>query len=137
VIYLLDTNAAIGLLNDRPRTVRHRFRAALAAGASMVTSAVVLFELEYGVAKSLDRQANAERLRIFLNGGIGMLAFDEFDAAAAGELRAELEAAGTPIGPYDMLIAAQARRRGATVITANVNEFARVRGLTCEDWAAA
>jgi tRNA(fMet)-specific endonuclease VapC len=135
VIYLLDTNAVIALLNYKPRTVRHRFRAAITAGASLVTSTVVLFELQYGVAKSRDRKANAERLRIFRSGGIGMIAFDEDDAAAAGELRAELERAGTPIGPYDVLIGAQARRREATIVTANFSEFARIHGLLCEDWA--
>jgi PIN domain len=52
----------------------------------------------------------------------------------AGDLRATLEAAGTPIGPYDLLIAAQALRTGATLVTANVSEFARVRGLVWQDW---
>jgi hypothetical protein len=50
---------------------------------------------------------------------------------------ATLEAGGTPIGPYDMLIAAQALRRGATLVTANVKEFSRVRGLAWQDWSAA
>ncbi len=54
----------------------------------------------------------------------------------AGDLRAALEAAGTPIGPYDLLIAAQALRIGATLVTANVSEFARVSGLVWQDWAA-
>ncbi len=136
-MYLLDTNAVIGLLNDRPKTVRYRFRAAMEAGASLVTSTVVLFELGYGVANSRDRKANAERLRVFLSGGIGVLAFDEQDAAAAGKLRAELQATDSPIGPYDVLIGAQARWRGATMVTANTTEFARVHGLICEDWATA
>ena len=63
--------------------------------------------------------------------------FDDEDAAAAGDLRAALEAAGTPIGPYDLLIAAQALRSGTTLVTANVSEFARVRGLLWQDWTAA
>jgi tRNA(fMet)-specific endonuclease VapC len=65
-----------------------------------------------------------------------VVAFDEEDAAAAGELRATLEAAGTPIGPYDLLIAAQAMRTRATLVTANVSEFERVGGLVWEDWTA-
>jgi tRNA(fMet)-specific endonuclease VapC len=61
--------------------------------------------------------------------------FDDGDAMAAGELRGALADAGTPIGPYDLMIAAQARRAGATLVTADVSEFARVPGLALEDWA--
>ena len=60
--------------------------------------------------------------------------FDEEDARAAGRVRAELAAAGTPIGAYDILIAGQAVRSGATLVTADSREFARVRGLAWEDW---
>lgn len=88
----------------------------------------------YGVARSERRRENAERLRILLSGAIAVVPFDEEDAAAAGELRATLEAAGSPAGPYDLLIAAQATRTRATLVTANVAEFARVRGLAWEDW---
>jgi len=66
-----------------------------------------------------------------------VLPFGEEDALAAGDLRAGLEAAGTPIGPYDLLIAAQALRSGTMLVTANVAEFARVRGLLWQDWTAA
>ena len=52
MIYLLDTNAVIGLLNDMPRTIRQRFRTAATAGASIFISSIVLFGLEHGVAKS-------------------------------------------------------------------------------------
>jgi predicted nucleic acid-binding protein len=57
-------------------------------------------------------------------------------AVAAGDLRTTLETAGKPLGPYDRLIAADALRTGATLVTANVSEFARVRGLVCQDWTA-
>ena len=77
---------------------------------------------------------NAERLRIFLSSNIAVVVFNELDAVAAGDLRALLEVEGIPIGPYDLLIAAQALRRRATLVTANVREFARVRGLINEDW---
>ena len=63
--------------------------------------------------------------------------FESQDAEEAGDIRAALERTGKPIGPYDLLIAAQARRRGATLITANEREFARVPGLKTADWAAA
>ncbi len=96
----------------------------------------MLYELWYGVARSERRRENAQRLRIFLSGNIDLIPFDEEDAVAAGDLRAALEAAGKPIGPYDLVIGAQALRSGATLVTANVSEFARVRGLAWEDWTA-
>jgi tRNA(fMet)-specific endonuclease VapC len=64
------------------------------------------------------------------------LPFEIEDAEEAGDIRAALERAGTPIGPYDILIAAQARRRGAILVTANEHEFARVPGLMVEDWSS-
>jgi hypothetical protein len=60
---------------------------------------------------------------------------DRQRAEEAGEIRAAIERAGTPIGPYDVLIAAQARRRSALLVTANTGELARVPGLNAEDWA--
>jgi tRNA(fMet)-specific endonuclease VapC len=97
--------------------------------------AITLFELQYGVAKSERRAENEDRLAIFLGAPIAVLPFDADDAREAGEIRAALSKAGTPIGPYDLLIAAQARRRGAVLVTANVREFARVPRLKTEDWA--
>ena len=134
--YLLDTNAVIALLKNRPRSVRNRLRRIASGGTSIAVSTVVLYELWYGVARSQRRRENAERLRVFLSGNIDVAPFDEEDAVAAGDLRAALETAGTPIGPYDLLIAAQALRSGATLITADVSEFARVRGLERQDWTA-
>ncbi len=135
--YLLDTNAVIALLRNHPPNVRSRLRRAVSEGASIAVPAVALYELWYGVARSARRNENAERLRVFLSGDIHIVPFDDEDAAAAGDLRAALEAAGTPIGSYDLLIAAQALRSGTTLVTANVSEFARVRGLLWQDWTAA
>jgi len=137
VNYLLDTNAVIALLKDQPAGVRPRLRRAMARGASVAVSSIVLYELWYGVARSGRRAENAERLRVFMSGDIEILSFDAEDAAAAGDLRGTLEAAGTPIGPYDTLIAAQALRSGATLVTANESEFARVPDLAWQDWSAA
>jgi len=131
--YLLDTNAVIALLRNNPPGVRIRLRLVVSRGASV---AVVLYELWYGVARSERRRENAERLRVFLSGNIAVVPFAEEDAVAAGELRAVLERAGTPVGPYNLLIAAQARRSGTTLVTANVSEFARVDGLAWQDWTA-
>ena len=134
--YLLDTNAVIALLKNQPAAARSRFRRAASRGSPIAVSSVVLYELWYGVARSERRRENAERLRVFLSGNVGVIPFDEEDALVAGDLRAGLEAAGTPIGPYDLLIAAQALRSGATLVTANVAEFARVDGLVWQDWSA-
>jgi tRNA(fMet)-specific endonuclease VapC len=136
VSYLLDTNAVIALLRDEPAIFRKRLRRAVSRSAAIALSSIVLYELWYGVARSGRRRENAERLRALLSGGVEVIGFDEEDAKAAGELRATLEAAGTPIGPYDLLIAAQALRTGATLVTANVSEFTRVPGLQWQDWSA-
>lgn len=132
--YLLDTNAVIALLNNRPPTVRSRLRSLPATEWPVSVSSIVVYELWYGVARSGRQQENAERLRSFLSGNIRVLPFEEEDAAVAGELRAELGRAGTPIGPYDLLIASQAFRSDVILVTANANEFSRVPGLNWEDW---
>ena len=132
--YLLDTNAVVALLRNKPGGVRERYRAAEAAGDYLALSSIVLFELWYGVAKSSQVPENTERLRILLSGDLDLLDFDDEDARAAGQVRADLERAGTPIGSYDVLIAGQALRRGLTVVTANTSEFSRVTGLSWHDW---
>ena len=132
--YLLDTNTVVALLKNKPARVRERLRRVVSEDALIAVSSVVLFELWYGVARSGRRQENTEQLRAFLSGDISILPFQEEDAAIAGDLRATLEMSGTPIGPDDLLIAAQALRAGATLATANVSEFARVPGLVWQDW---
>jgi tRNA(fMet)-specific endonuclease VapC len=134
--YLLDTNAVIALLKNEPAIFRKRLRRAVSRGAAIGISSIVLYELWHGVARSARRRENAERIRVLLSGGIEVDSFDEEDAKAAGELRATLEAAGSPIGPYDLMIAAHALRAGATLITAKIAEFARVPGLQRQDWTA-
>jgi tRNA(fMet)-specific endonuclease VapC len=131
----LDTNIAIYVINRRVPALRHRLAEQLRAGTEIGFSAIALFELRYGHARS-NRQAESDRLlEEFLAPGIIVLAFDEEDAAHAGDIRAYLERRGTPIGPYDYLIAAQARRRGAALVTLNTREFERVPGLLVVNWA--
>ena len=132
--WLLDTNACIAIINGEPVGVRHRLRAALTRGEPVAVSSIALFELWYGVAKSARTAANTERLAVFL-APLVTLPFDDDDARAAGAVRAALEQAGTPIGAYDTLLAGQALRRGLVLVTANVSEFARVNGLTWQNWA--
>jgi tRNA(fMet)-specific endonuclease VapC len=131
----LDTNAVIAILNNRNPLVRLRVEAAIGLGHPLAISSVVLFELHYGAAKSARPDRNAQRIVDFLAAPIEVLPFDSADAEDAGDIRAALESTGTPIGPYDLLIAAQARRRAALLVTANGREFARVPRLKFEDWA--
>lgn len=133
--YCLDTNACIALINGTSVAVRSRFKEAVAEGSVVCVSTVVLHELWYGVAKSHRRESNTARLQAFLSGPFEVLDWDDADARAAGEVRSQLEREGRMIGAYDALIAAQAVRRGITLVTANTKEFKRVDGLLWEDWA--
>lgn len=133
--YLLDTNACIALINGKPAAVRTRFQKTITAGAEIFVPSVVSFELWYGVAKSMLKEFNTRRLEAFFAGPISILPFDHEDAQMAGSIRATLEISGKPIGAYDLLIAGQAIRHKLTLVTANVSEFARIKGLTWQDWA--
>lgn len=133
--YLLDTNACIALINDNPPEVRARFRVVHESGSRILVSSIAIFELWYGVTKSSRREFNRKRLEAFLAGPILVLAFEEDDSPVAGSLRAGLEVVGRPIGAYDLLIAGQALRHQLTLVTANVSEFSRVKGLHWQDWA--
>jgi tRNA(fMet)-specific endonuclease VapC len=130
--YMLDTNLCIRLLRDRPQGLRERFNA---QAHELSISAIVLSELLHGAEKSAapaDNRRNVEGLaERFV-----VLPFDESAAAHAANIRAVLEKRGLPIGGYDLLIAGHARSRGLTIITGNLREFARVEGLTAEDWLA-
>jgi tRNA(fMet)-specific endonuclease VapC len=130
----LDTNAAIALMSGGESPVRSRFEEAVALGETIAASSIVFFELWFGVEKSARREANATKISAFAASPIRVLDFDSGDAEEAGKIRAFLLRAGTPIGPYDVLIAAQTRRRDATLVTANTREFVRVPGLKIEDW---
>jgi tRNA(fMet)-specific endonuclease VapC len=130
----LDTSVVIAVLKGAPTRLLDRFKRELPQG-TLALPVVVLFELRYGVANSANRKENAERLEVFLQAPITVLPFEPGDAEEAGEIRAALKRAGTPIGPYDILIAAQARRRSALLVTANASEFSRVPGLKTADWS--
>jgi tRNA(fMet)-specific endonuclease VapC len=131
----LDTNAVIAAINQREPWVRRRLERALVDGVVVGIPAIVLYEICYGIKKSARARANAAVLAVFLSLDVTPWPFEPGDAEEAGDIRAALERAGTPIGPHDVLVAAQARRRGAVLITANEREFARVAGLKTEDWA--
>lgn len=128
--YLLDTNILIYLIKQKPLTVLPRFKQHLPGDIGI--SSISVAELQYGVAKS-----SSVRNQRVLDDWLAMLHQPAFDSAAAseyGSLRAHLETAGTPIGPLDTLIAAHSLALGATLVTNNVREFARVPGLKIENW---
>jgi tRNA(fMet)-specific endonuclease VapC len=130
-----DTNVFIAFLNRRPVRVEERFRLALAGGVRLAMPIIALYELRHGAkasAKPKDNEASVDDLLTF---GIEVLDFGQEDARHAADIYARLRRQGTPIGPYDVLIAAQARARGATLVTANMREFARVPDLSVEDWS--
>ena len=133
--YLLDTNACIALINGHSPALRARVQKATDGGAHVLVSSIALFELWYGVAKSAKQDFNRKRLESFLTGPVRVLPFEDADAHAAGSVRAALEAVGRPIGAYDLLVAGQALRHQLTLVTANVSEFSRVKGLVWQNWA--
>jgi tRNA(fMet)-specific endonuclease VapC len=130
---MLDTNIVSDLVRSPQGDVmRHIVRVGPdAVCVSIITAA----ELRYGCARkgSAMLLANVEAIL----GSIQVLAFDVPADAEYGRIRAELEAAGNPIGPNDLLIAAHAYALGAVMVTANTAEFTRVRGLLVENWLAA
>lgn len=127
--YLLDTNAVIALLNAPSGTVAEHARRHKPTDIGV--SALVAHELYFGAFKSRRKEHNlslVDQLRF------EVIPFDQDDARQSGEIRAMLAAQGTPIGPYDVLIAGHAVARGLTLITSNTNEFERVPQLNVEDW---
>ncbi|MGH9201989.1 MAG: type II toxin-antitoxin system VapC family toxin [Vicinamibacterales bacterium] len=127
--YLLDANAVIALLNDTTSPIARRIRRY--APRDVGVSAVVIHELYYGAFKSQRVDKNVARVDALQ---FPVLEFDPEDARQAGEVRAHLASKGTPIGPYDVLIAGQAKARKLTLVTHNTTEFQRVPGLKVEDW---
>jgi tRNA(fMet)-specific endonuclease VapC len=127
--YLLDTNAVVALLNDTASGLAKRTRRE--KPDDIAISALVAHELFYGAYKS---QRAIENLALIDALQFAVLEFDKEDARRAGEIRARLLAKGTPIGPYDVLIAGQALARHMVLITRNTREFTRVPGLRIEDW---
>ena len=130
-MFLLDTNICIYLMKNTYPTLTERVLS-LDPGAISV-SVITVFELEYGASKSNWGDQVRDNMRTFLS-PFTILPFDVNDAVVAGQLRAYLSQAGTPIGPYDLQISSQALTRDLTVITHNLSEFSRVPDLKTEDW---
>jgi tRNA(fMet)-specific endonuclease VapC len=127
--YLLDANAVIGLLNDTRSKLAKRARKE--NPSDIAISAIVAHELFYGAFKS---RRTAENVALVDALQFIVLEFDREDARQAGAVRAFLATKGTPIGPYDALLAGQALARRMILITHNTREFGRIPGLQTEDW---
>jgi len=134
---MLDTNVVIALIRKRPASVRNRYRQVVEQNIKASISAVTLFELYHGAAKSNRKEESLEILERFVFSELDVIPFTDEDAPIAGELTAHLESQGRRIGPHDILIAAQALRIGMTLVTANTAEFSRVPDLLWEDWTKA
>lgn len=131
MLYLLDTNACIGIIKNNPPQLRQNL---VKVDVSQVAiSAIVFYELEYGVCHSQQVARNRSNLDAFLQ-YIQVLEWTEEQSREAALVRCELAKLGLPIGHYDTLIAAHARSLKATLITHNVGEFGRVNGLLVQDW---
>ena len=128
--YMLDTNICIHVMKTYPPAVRERFNA---LAEQLCISSVTLGELHYGAEKSAKRFDNLAAIAQFA-GRLEVLSFGDRAAAHYGQLRAELERAGTPCGPHDMQIGAHARSEGLILVTNNMREFTRMPGLRVENW---
>lgn len=128
--YLLDTNIVIYTLKNKPTPVRAAFRR---HEGQLAISTVTLMELVYGAEKSARPEHNLGIIEGFV-ARLDVLDYDADAAAHTGQIRAELSRAGTPIGPYDQMIAGHARSRGLVLVTIDVDEFERVAGVRTENW---
>jgi tRNA(fMet)-specific endonuclease VapC len=126
--FLLDSNVVIALLKA-DRRILDRLRSQ--APDDVAISSIVAYELFYGACKSARQAENIARVEALR---FQVIELDQEDGRAAGAIRASLEAAGAPIGPYDLLIAGQALARDLTLVTRNIREFRRVEGLRVESW---
>ena len=130
-MFLIDTNTCIFLKNKKPIHVLERLKSVL--HRNVFLSSVTIAEMQFGVYNSQSIKKNRISLIEFL-APFQIIDFDDRDAECFGKIRAELKRRGELIGPYDMLIAAQAVARNMILVTNNTAEFARVPELVIEDW---
>ena len=131
--YMLDTNICIFTVKNRPQQVREAFNR---HHGQLCISSISLMELIYGAERSAMPERNLSVIEGF-SARLEVLNYDQAAATHTGQLRAELARIGTPIGPYDQLIAGHARSQGLILVTNNRREFDRVPGLRVEDWTTA
>jgi tRNA(fMet)-specific endonuclease VapC len=130
--YMLDTNICIYLIRKKPVQVLKRIQKTIVS--EICISSITLAELEYGIAKSTNQMQNRIALTEFL-APLEIVPFDEAAAVQYGEIRAQLEKLGKPIGACDLLIAAHAISYNLTLVTNNTREFSRIPTLQIDNWA--
>jgi len=129
--YLLDSNVCIRLINNSSPAVTNRL--ASQQPEDILISTITQLELYYGAYRSAQQERNLQILQRFFS-QFTIIPLDPEAARIAGRIRAELAASGTPIGPYDLQIAAIAMANNLILVTHNTREFGRVNGLQIEDW---
>ena len=128
--YMLDTNICIYVMKNYPQALREKFNA---LAEQLCISSITLGELYYGAEKSARRVENLTAIEHFV-ARLDVLPFEAKAAAHYGQVRAELERAGTPCGAHDMQIGGHARSEGLIVVTNNIREFNRMPGIRAENW---
>lgn len=131
MIYLIDTNICIYIMNNHPPEVLQKFKN-IGVGKIGISS-ITISELHYGVCKSNNIKKNSKRLDEFL-APFDILSYDENASRYYGKIRCQLEKQGNLIGPLDMLIAAHALSEKLILVTNNVKEFGRIKSLRIENW---
>ena len=129
--YMLDTNICIFIIRQRSLPILHRIEKT--PPGQIAISAITIAELQYGVFKSSRPEKNEYALAKFIS-PFHVLPFSEKDTMAYGKIRSDLERRGTPIGSFDLLIAAHAVSHSLVLVTNKRKEFSRVEGLQTEDW---
>ena len=130
--YMLDTDMCSYIIKEHPESVRQRFQTL--AMEQLCISVVTYAELIYGVERSSSKRINRPIIEDFVR-HLDVMNWDTEAADQYGVIRAELEAAGTPIGAMDMMIAAHAKSIKAVLVTNNQKRFTKVRGLKIDNWA--
>lgn len=128
--YMLDTNICLYVMKNYPPKLRERFNR---LAEQICISSITLGELYYGAEKSAQRLENLQAVEHF-SARLEVLPFSPKAALHCGQMRAEVERRGRPVGPHDMLIGAHARAEGLIVVTNNAREFRRLPGLRVENW---
>jgi tRNA(fMet)-specific endonuclease VapC len=130
-MYLLDTNTCIFIKNEKPYHVLEKLHSVIEQ--TVYLSSITVAELQFGVYNSKNIEKNRISLTEFL-APFEIINFESIDAEHFGIIRTQLKKEGNLIGPYDMLIAAQAVARNLILVTNNINEFIRIKNLKLEDW---
>ena len=131
MIRLLDTNTCIYFLNRASERIVDRFKEL--SPSQIKLPSITVAELYYGAEKSKFKSRSRERVKRFVS-TFEIVSFDEKACSAYAKIRYSLEPSGTPVGPMDLLIASIGLAHNFTLVTNNVMEFQRVKGLKLENW---